>query len=89
MFDHLFSASHDQTVAIWEWDFANNNVSCKWICKGHERSVECLNAEANGAHIASGSWDGQLKIWSLGDDKLTISDSTESTLKGSTKVNRS
>ena len=48
---------------IWEWDLENNNAACKWICKGHERSVESLAVDPSGSSLASGSWDGQLKIW--------------------------
>jgi len=86
----IFSASHDQTIMIWEWDLSNNNVSCKWVCKGHERSVECVKPDRLSAHLASGSWDGQLKIWTVGADKPTADDGAvgESTpLKGVTKVN--
>jgi len=82
------SASHDQTVMIWEWDLSNNNVSCKWICKGHERSVECVKPDRQAAHLASGSWDGQLKIWTVAADKPTadgaVGESTSS--KGATKT---
>ena len=48
---------------IWEWDLENNNAACNWICKGHERSVESLAVDPSAASLASGSWDGQLKIW--------------------------
>ncbi|ODN01974.1 Ribosome biogenesis protein WDR12 [Orchesella cincta] len=85
---HKQGASHDQTVMIWEWDLSNNNVSCKWICKGHERSVECIKPDRHATHLASGSWDGQLKIWTVEADKPTadgaVGESTPS--KGATKT---
>lgn len=76
---------------IWEWDLSNNNVSCKWVCKGHERSVECIKPDSRGEHIASGSWDGQLKIWTVGVDKViedgaTAIDAPLPSGKGVTKV---
>jgi ribosome biogenesis protein YTM1 len=66
------SASQDQTVMIWEWDLENNNASCKWICKGHERSVEALRIHPESLKMASGSWDGVIKVWSASpeEDKL-------------------
>lgn len=54
---------------IWEWDLCNNNVCCKSVCKGHERSVECIKPDQTSKHLASGSWDGQLKIWSVDAEK--------------------
>lgn len=86
---NINSASHDQTVMIWEWDLSNNNVSCKWVCKGHERSVECIKPDQSGEHIASGSWDGQLKIWTVSADKPTTEGAAADVQvpsKGATKV---
>lgn len=60
----IYSASQDQTVRIFEWDFDLDTIYCKWICKGHERSVETVKANCAGSMVASGSWDGQLKFWS-------------------------
>lgn len=60
----ILSGSHDQTIKIWEWNTEDNTVSCKWICKGHKRSVDSLSSDPSGTRLASGSWDGELKIWS-------------------------
>jgi WD40 repeat protein len=54
-------------VRIYEWDFDLNKIFCKWICKGHERSVETVKSNAALSMIASASWDGQLKFWSTKD----------------------
>jgi len=51
-------------MMIWEWDFASNSINCKWVCKGHERSVEALKGDPTASMLATGSWDGMLKIWS-------------------------
>lgn len=51
-------------MLIWEWDLSSNIINCKWICKGHERSLESLKSDPSASMIATGSWDGMLKIWS-------------------------
>jgi len=58
------SGSHDQTIMIWEWDSDKNKISCKWVCKGHKRSVDSVSTDPSQQRLASGSWDGELKIWS-------------------------
>lgn len=58
------SGSKDQTIMIWEWNVKKNKAHCIFTCKGHERAVECIAISPNSKHIASGSWDNFLKIWS-------------------------
>lgn len=58
------SASHDQTVMIWEWNIETNAVDCIYVCKGHERGVDSLATSPSCKLLASGSWDTMLKIWS-------------------------
>ncbi|CRL01098.1 CLUMA_CG014360, isoform A [Clunio marinus] len=58
------SGSKDQTIMIWEWNIGSNKANCIYICKGHERAVECVSVSPNGKQIASGGWDNFLKIWS-------------------------
>jgi len=48
---------------LWEWDCENNTVRCNWVGKGHERSIETLKSDDKGTMIASGSWDGHIKLW--------------------------
>lgn len=71
------SGSKDQTVMIWEYNININEASCIFICKGHERAVECLSISPNGKLIASGAWDNFLKIWSAS----TLDDSHGSSKK--------
>ncbi len=33
------------------------------VCRGHERSVDCLDVSPAGSLLASGSFDTTLKIW--------------------------
>jgi len=58
------SASKDQTIMIWQWDIKKNKAECIFVCKGHERAIECIDVSPNGKHLASGSWDNLLKVWS-------------------------
>lgn len=77
--DKFASASHDQTVMLHEYDADSNAVKAVNVLKGHERSVDCLDASAGAASmLASGSFDTTLKIWSTnivarqeGDDAET------------------
>jgi len=56
---------------IWQWDLESNKVSCKWVCKGHKRSVDALKQDPTATIIGSGSFDGELKIWSASLDEET------------------
>lgn len=58
------STSQDQTAMIWEWNIAKNVVTCIYVCKGHERGVDCVNVNPAGKLFATGGWDNMLKIWS-------------------------
>lgn len=52
--------------------------------------MECVKPDRNGEHIASGSWDGQLKVWTIGSDKSTtdeaVAEASSHPSKGATKV---
>ena len=58
------SASHDQTIMIWEWNMTTNTAECVHVCKGHERGVGCIAVNPAKTQMASGSMDTMLKIWS-------------------------
>lgn len=58
------SASHDQTVILYRYVAASNSVECMNVGKGHARSVECVAVDPTKKHVASGSFDTMLKIWS-------------------------
>ncbi|XP_046994861.1 ribosome biogenesis protein WDR12 homolog [Schistocerca americana] len=73
------SASQDQTTMIWEWNVSNNSVECIHICRGHERSVECIGVSPNAVLLATGGWDAMLKIWSASLEEQTHTDGVSST----------
>ena len=54
-------------MMLYKWDMESNAVENMNACKGHERSVDCLAADAHaqreGRFVASGSFDTTLKIW--------------------------
>lgn len=58
------SASQDQTAMIWEWNVEKNAVTCVYVCKGHERGIDCIDASPSTKLLATGSWDTMLKVWS-------------------------
>lgn len=58
------SASHDQTLMLYQWNISSNSVEAVNACRGHERSVDAVAADPAGKFVASGSYDTQLKIWS-------------------------
>lgn len=60
----IFSASHDQTAMIWQWNIEKNTAECKQICRGHERGLDCVGVSPNKERMATGSWDTMLKLWS-------------------------
>jgi len=58
------SASHDQTVNMYSWNSQSNSVEQMNTCKGHERSVECVEVwRAANPVFASGGWDNTVKVW--------------------------
>lgn len=82
------TASQDQTVMIWRWNIESNAVECIYVCKGHERGIDCIGTNTSKQHVASGSWDTMLKIWAVnsteGDDEGTSKKSKSD--QGETRV---
>lgn len=72
----FISCSQDQTVLIWNWNISKNTYEILVTCRGHERSVDCIDVNSKGNRLASGSWDTLLKIWSTNLDD--IGDSNQS-----------
>lgn len=64
----LLSASHDQTILIWQLEEATNDCRCVHICKGHAASVDAVAVQPGNKNFASGSWDKMIKIWDASVD---------------------
>ncbi|XP_054166134.1 ribosome biogenesis protein WDR12 homolog [Oppia nitens] len=76
--DHMFvTTSHDELAIVWKWNSQSNQVEYLFSCRGHSRSVDCV--DVNNDLIATGSYDQMLKIWSLADPKHELKDSEPST----------
>lgn len=48
---------------LWKWNIEDNSVDCIHVCRGHERSLECVSVNRNSTLMATGGWDTLLKIW--------------------------
>lgn len=61
---YFVTASQDETLRTWKWSgYKKESVQCLSVCKGHCRSVNCVDVNVD--LIASGSLDCHLKIWAL------------------------
>ena len=76
--------SHDEVVHVMKWNSKTNKVEIVFSCRGHQRSVDCV--DVNGDLFASGSYDKLLKIWSLEvADEDTGAENGKPTIKGGKK----
>ncbi|XP_055948151.1 ribosome biogenesis protein WDR12 homolog [Argiope bruennichi] len=64
----FISTSHDETAILWQWNERSNAVDCIHVCKGHARSVDCVDVNASTNRFATGSYDQMLKIWSADNE---------------------
>jgi WD40 repeat protein len=55
----VVSASHDQTVRIWE----PASGSELWCCQGHTGPVTALAVSPDGRWLLSGSFDQTVRLW--------------------------
>lgn len=78
--DHTFvTTSHDETAIVWKWRPQNNQVEYLFSCRGHSRSVDCVDVSND--LIATGSYDQMVKIWSLAQEDESSEASEPSTSK--------
>ncbi|MDV2992565.1 MAG: Tol-Pal system protein TolB [Chroococcidiopsis sp. SAG 2025] len=61
----IASASHDQTVRIWDV----NTGECLHICIGHTHLVSSVAFSSDGQVVASGSQDQTVRIWDVNTGK--------------------
>lgn len=72
------STSHDETAVIWKWNQQTNAVECIHVCRGHARSVDCVDVSICKRKFATGSYDHMLKIWSLDLENNQYNDNIDS-----------
>ncbi|KAL5496249.1 hypothetical protein EMCRGX_G012494 [Ephydatia muelleri] len=58
------SASQDQTIHMWKYDWLTADVVHLYQCRGHARSVEAVAPSPDQSKFSSVSWDKYVKIWS-------------------------
>ncbi|XP_015793250.1 ribosome biogenesis protein WDR12 homolog [Tetranychus urticae] len=80
--DYFFvTTSNDETVCVWKINLNEEKVDQIYLCKGHTRSVDCVDIQDD--IFATGSYDALLKIWSLydkekpGDENEPVENSTK------------
>lgn len=78
------SGSHDEVIHVWKWNSKSNEVDCVYVCRGHCRSVDCIDVNCD--LFASGSFDKMLKIWSLEIDKEDTGSENDSSAKNKKKL---
>lgn len=58
------STSHDETAMLWQWNKDTNAIESVQLCRGHSRSVDCVDVSWDKSKFATGSFDHMLKVWS-------------------------
>jgi WD40 repeat protein len=62
----IATASLDKTVLLWDPELAGAGPVAK--LEGHADTV-CSVAPAADGHLLTASWDGTVKLWSLGSSQ--------------------
>lgn len=62
------TAGDDGVVILWDIDGENSRVARRLT--GHGHKVMALAIDPEGRRLASGGWDGSVRLWRLGDGKL-------------------
>lgn len=79
------STSHDETAMLWQWDRHTNAVESVQVCRGHARSVDCVDVSWSGAKFVTGSFDHMLKVWSADPDSTNTDHGQDGSEEGSRK----
>ena len=57
-----------KTSKIWKWIVNDKNLNLLYTCKGHIRSVECIDVYED--KFVTGSNDNMIKIWFMSNDNF-------------------
>ena len=60
---HVISGSLDKTVKVWTW--RDGALSERHTFRGHTDAVTSVASAPDGQWVASGSYDGSLRLWSV------------------------
>jgi WD40 repeat protein len=60
----LVSAGRDKRIIIWELG-EGGKAAQKHILEGHSVTVNSISLTPEGTHLASGSFDGTVRIWEV------------------------
>lgn len=80
---YFISASIDETCKIWKWIINEKNLNLLFTCKGHIRSVDCLDVYED--KFVTGSNDNMVKIWFISNENFTTSNSDPEEQENKTK----
>jgi WD40 repeat protein len=59
----IFTASHDNSVGVWDVSQGLTNGRLRKSLRGHGGWVRSCAAAADGRHVLSGSYDGRVYLW--------------------------
>lgn len=62
------STSLDETAILWQWNRETNAIESVQVCRGHARSVDCVDVSWDQKNFATGSYDHMLKVWNADPD---------------------
>lgn len=60
---HLFAGARDGHIVAWNLHDGTGQFPCVWIDGSHRNAVSSLSVSSDGQMLASGSWDGTLRIF--------------------------
>lgn len=82
----FLSASHDQSIIVWNLNKDKNVIIKTHKCVGHTESVECIDVNMENNKFVSGSWDKMLKLWELSEETEIVGESQNKKKKSDANI---